>query len=150
MLKRTLAAAALAACGCASPTAPTAVLAQHPNEVLITEFVACYAETRGLGDIRIDFFEEPQYADCGLGDGSQCPVAGRGMPYSDLIRFWGPYIRGETEHDSSPAMLARYAAHEVCHVSGIWPEDGADACAALIFDQCYDGPAASAPRGGVL
>ena len=53
-------------------------------------------------------------------------VACEAWPGSREIGCWREFLNGEryAAHDKAP-----YAAHEVCHLAGIWDEAGAEWCA---------------------
>jgi hypothetical protein len=130
-------AGSLALLGCSGPTGPTEPPgATHPREVLIADLARCYAEARGVvGEITVRFAEDLGDTDCSyVGPGARCSVVGRAWPYGDAVTFWGPWVRGETEHSASIDDLALAAAHEACHLSGILPEADADACSQVLVD----------------
>ena len=129
----------IALLACSSPTAPTTAPtgAPHPREALITDLTRCYAESRGVvGEITVGFADDLGDIDCSYyrGSGARCSVVGRAFPYSNAVTFWGPWVRGETEHSTSVDDLALAAAHEACHLSGVWREVEADSCSTLLVD----------------
>jgi hypothetical protein len=126
-------AALLALLGCSSPTEPTP--AAHPREALIADLARCYAQARGVvGELTIQFADDLGDTDCSyyLGPGARCSVAGRALPYSNAVTFWGPWVRGDAGSPAPLGDLALAAAHEVCHLSGVWGEDDADRCSQLL------------------
>jgi hypothetical protein len=139
---------ALLGCSGSPTTAPTGT--PHPREALIAELTRCYAEARGVvGEITVEFADDLGDTDCSYyrGSGAMCSVVGRAFPYSNAVTFWGPWVRGETEHSTSVDDLALAAAHEACHLSGVWREVEADSCSTLLVDStdCLTRDAAEAP-----
>jgi hypothetical protein len=130
MLLSLVVGAAWGTLGCKSPTAPTH---DHPNEVRITAYTQCYAKHFGLGRVEVTFWEHGRYVDCSAdyGPGAQCPVAGTGMPNSRKVSYWGPWVRGEASH--IPPELEWAAAHEVCHLTGLWDEKQTETCGRLVW-----------------
>lgn len=119
--------------GCSGPTEPTRTL--HPREALLAELVQCYAQALGVvGELTVQFEDDLGVTNCpaDLGSGVTCPVAGRTWPGSGVVTFWGPWARGETEHPAPLGQLALGAAHEACHLSGVWAEDDAETCSILL------------------
>lgn len=97
----------LIACGCSSPTAPTA-----EDEVFMGQFRGYaneYATALDIGPVKVQFNTDSiEYPHCG------------GMPGSNLIICHGPVPF------ANPRGIA---AHEVCHLSGIGDEWDAEVCA---------------------
>ena len=109
--------------GCALPTAPDPPELTHPNEILLDELVQCNAEYHGLGPLQVRFFEVARPAT--LPDGQLGLVAGAGWPGATWVEFWHEWVLDPRRIRSD---LAEVAAHEVCHVSGIWDEAAIPAC----------------------
>lgn len=117
------------ALGCKSPTAPN----DHPNELRIIAYTQCYADHFRMGEVEVTFWEHGRYVDCSrdYGPGARCAIAGTGMPHSRLVSYWGPWVRGEASH--IPPELEWAAAHEICHLTGLWDEERTKTCGHLIW-----------------
>lgn len=143
LLLSVLVGAAWGACGCGLFKSPTASDEPelHPNEILITEYVQCYAEYFGLKEVWVDFWEHGQHVDCSEdhGEGAMCPIAGHAHIVGRGVSFWGPWVRGEASH--VPPDLEWAAAHEVCHLTGLWDEAATKLCTELVWDEagCHEG-----------
>ena len=134
--------------GCGLLKSPTAPNPTHPNEILIIEHTQCYADYFRLGKITVSFFEEEQQVNCyplrydENGDPVQCFKAGGAWPFSRHARYYGPWVRGElVDHLFSSQDLEFVAAHEVCHMLGIWNEVKAWKCAENAWSraECHEG-----------
>ena len=109
----------LLGCGGARVTGPTTDL-----EEVFFEIAQCYATHLELGPITFATFENekpycPKQGPCGY-------VACDAWPGGRHVECWSEWV-------NDPANVAphfhNYAAHEVCHLSGIWDETEAEACA---------------------
>lgn len=105
-------------CGKVTPTGPSTEL-----EGVFLDLAQCYADELGLGTVTLGVFEKarpycPREGPCGY-------VACGAWPDSRTIECWGDWIN----NPSSVVDFPNYAAHEVCHLSGIWDEMEAELCA---------------------
>lgn len=102
--------------GCGpSPTAP-AYEVLTPRQARIYDLSQCFAQELGLGVLRVEFHDDL--------DGA----AGRSWPGSGTVMY---HI--ESVENGEDWYLEGLAAHEVCHASGIWEQDRAEACATLLI-----------------
>ena len=80
----------------------------------IYDYTQCFAQAMGLGSIHVTFHED-------LGE-----AAGMAWPDRSAVKYHVASVENGEDW-----YLQAVAAHEVCHISGIWDEKATDACALL-------------------
>jgi len=98
------------------PTGPTPLNARAQAFLALAQ---CYGEAKGIEGITLTLFDRARpYCDT--------YVACAAWPGTTNIECWREFMEGEEYAD---VPLEGYAAHEVCHLSGIASEVEAEACA---------------------
>jgi hypothetical protein len=121
-----LAAALALLFGCSNPMSSTDI--GHPNEEAIASWAKCYYAHFGLeeklgGPLTVAFTDERRVATCPSGmvdPPPECIAAGWAMPGSRLVTFYREWVR---HPNRTPWDLQSTAAHEVCHLSGIFLDE---------------------------
>lgn len=144
-------------CGNGSPLSSTEI--GHPNEEMIVAWSECYYAYFGLeeklhGSLTVAFTDERRVVPCPShmqNPPEECIAAGWAAPGTRLIHYYRPWVRS---NDRNAWDLQYTAAHEVCHLSGIFIDEQipdrpeqltAPQCAALVTQhsrvtgECNDG-----------
>ena len=124
-------AVALAACGLIAWAH-----VQPSGKEQVEDYTECFARYHGIENVSVEYSDYERWTPClkgfsGLGPDGQCAAGGWALPLSTTVTYYEPYIddncvncakRTERKH------LRWIAAHETCHLSGIWDEATTNEC----------------------
>lgn len=113
----------LVSLGCESPFSPSAPLT--PPEEAFLKASNCLAKGLSLPPVTLALWEKPKPS----GEGY---VACEAWPHSSEISCWREFLNGARYADVDKLP---YAAHEVCHLSGIWDELQTEVCAHALLQR---------------
>jgi hypothetical protein len=110
---------------CEKPTAASPFI-HTENEQKISDYSHCFYEHFNLtkklgGPLTVVFHDKIRYTPCPEScdhctEDQKCPIAGWAWPGTRTVNYSRPWVNGP-RHDWD---LEGTAAHEVCHLTGIW------------------------------
>ena len=110
---------ALWGCNRYRPTGPSS-----EREILMTGYVSLRCSQLGIAGVATRFTDVPYFP---YDDHPTWMAAAWAWPYSKLVTVYAPILLDEERYPDY--VLDLYARHECCHISGIWDEAEANACA---------------------
>lgn len=106
-------------CGAPGPTGPSS-----PQEAAFLDTAQCFANQLELGTVSLTTFDQARPVGTGY-------VACGAWPGGHVIECWSSWINDP----ASVRFFGGVAAHEVCHLSGLWDEMDAELCASSLVSK---------------
>lgn len=106
--------------------------------VRVEDLTQCYGTYLGLDGINVVYTSRVVWTECspgqmGKGPDGECVAGAWSRPGADFVTWYKPFVDDRCEHcvhSTEDFHLNVIAAHEACHLTGIWDEAEARDCAA--------------------